>query len=216
MRALLEAKADNITKEEKLATAGAISLGFDSYARGGDMVWTKKEELRPPVLGVMGAQHWTLTMWPSTAAETSKTNTQDATKRIAIAETRVWVAELCPLLLRSSPNDPRLIPPTQERYVTLFHPTFSLAGLPPCTPHPLRHGGASADGMLNNSDVEILPRGDWRCMSSIQGYRWPAGYLRQLSALTPYQLSRARASPPAIIKLARTCMGRGRPSGIFV
>ena len=186
-------------------------LGFDTYARGGDMVWARKEELRPPIPQVEAASMWTLTLWPSTAHQTSKTNTQDATKTIGLAKPRSWLAQLCPILKRLAPDDPRLIPLTQERYVTLFHRAFALATLPQCTPHRLRHGGASADGMLGFSDAEIMIKGGWRSPASIQRYRRPARYLRQLSALTPSQLATARASPPAIIKLARSCVSRKHP-----
>ena len=209
-RAILATNLTEITKDERLACASAMLLGFDAYARGGDMTWTTKVELRPPILHVEAAAFWTLTMWPSTSHETSKTNTQDATKAIGVAKPRAWLSQLCPILLRLAPQDPRLIPLTQDRYVTLFHRAFALASLPPCTPHRLRHGGASADGMLGSSDAEILIRGDWRCLASIQRYRRPARYLRQLSSLTKHQLSKASASPTEILKLARTCVSRKR------
>ena len=188
---------------ERLACASAMLLGFDSYARGGDMVSTRKWELQAPIPQGEATPPWTLTLWP--------TITQDSTQTIALAKPRSWLAQLCPILKRLAPNDPRLIPLTQKRYVSLFRRAFALANLPQCTPHQLRHGGASADGMLGFSDAEIMIKGGWRSPASIQRYRRPARYLRQLSALTPIQLSTARASPPAIIKLARSCVSRKRP-----
>ena len=81
-----------------------------------------------------------------------------------------------------------------EEYVRLFHLSRKLASLAPSHPHRLRHGGASADAVLNVQDLTIQQRGRWASIKSVARYRRPALYLRQLALLSPNQMMLAAAA----------------------
>ena len=143
------------------------------------------------------AARWTLTLYPSNQARESKTRTQDLTVAIgSTAKRRAWLATLCqPLANRHHPSK-TLLGLDVKRYNELLHLARKLAGLDPSSPHRLRHGGASADALLENdekiTDLEIASRGRWQSLASIRRYRQPATYLRALQGLTPAQLRAAK------------------------
>ena len=72
--------------------------------------------------------------------------------------------------------------------------------MPYATPHQLRHGGASADGLRQVSDQELMSRGTWASAKSLTRYRQPARYLRRLALLTPQQIASASAAPAMLVK----------------
>jgi hypothetical protein len=104
-----------------------------------------------------------------------------------------------------SPSDKRLLCMTPLRYLQLVHLSRRLAHLAPANPHPLQHGGASADGLLTAGEqlsaLEIASRGRWSSMKSIRRYRQPARYLRQLQRLSKSPLWMAKAVESKIPKL---------------
>ena len=189
--------------ERGLAAIGVL-LSFDLYSRANDLRKALISELRPPVASQPGsAGVWTLTLYPTTQQETSKTRTQDETISIGASnKRRAWVRQLCRPLKQHCPSDKRLLCLSIKRYLQLFHLGRQLAQLPVSNPHRLRHGGASADGLLTNgeqlSDVEIASRGRWGSMKSIRRYRQPARYLRQLQLLSKAQLLQAKVVEPKL------------------
>ena len=199
--ALLSDPSKKATPAERVWVASAMLIGFDVYARGGDMMNLRRCELLPPSPVTTS---WSLTMWPSTETEVSKVGSQDDTKYLGATNAdRAWLAQLCRPLLSMSRRSPYLFPITQRRYLRLFHLAHSLANVPASHPHRLRHGGASADALAQCSDLCLMERGPWRSVQSIMRYRRPARYLRQLALLTPRQVSLAADAPTTIISLVR-------------
>ena len=206
-----EASLEATPAERGLAAAGVL-LSFDLYGRANDLAKALKAELRPPVASQPGAAGiWTLTLYPTTQQETSKTRTQDETVAIGTSnKRRLWLRQLCRPLTLHSPSDKRLLCMTPKRYLQLFHLGRRLAHLAPSNPHRLRHGGASADGLLTSgeqlSDLEIASRGRSRSMKSIRRYRQPARYLRQLQLLLKPQLLLAKAVESKLPRLIQTLL----------
>ena len=72
----------------------------------------------------------------------------------------------------------------------LWHRGGRLAGLDEGNRHRLRHGGASMDGLDPSiSDITIQNRGFWLDRRSVQRYRKPGAYLRELAKLDQSQLA---------------------------
>ena len=115
--ALLTHDSAKATPAERVWVASAMLLGFDVYARGGDMMNVKRADLLAPPRGATGvANAWSLTMWPSSGTEVSKTGSQDDTKFIGITNPdRQWVWQLCRPLLSMSRRSPFLFPMSQRR-----------------------------------------------------------------------------------------------------
>ena len=71
-------------------------------------------------------------------------------------------------------------------------------------PHSVRHGGASADATLGARSIgEVQARGLWRAASSVQRYRKPGLYTRQVKKLTAAQLAASQAALPRLSTLLR-------------
>ena len=108
--------------EAALACTGYL-LSFDLYARAFDLTNAKRAELRPPQGAAArgAASAWTLTVWPSTSHETSKTHQHDHTRVIGGTDPkRVWLTELCRPLLRATMGQTSLLGISETKYTTLF------------------------------------------------------------------------------------------------
>ena len=144
---------------------------------------------------------WSLTLFPSTQAQKSKTQLQDNTLVIGgTNERRAWLSGVAAALKRNAAGRTSLFGLSQPKMGALHRRAFTLAGLPKSTPHRLRHGGASADAMAGVSPTIIQARGFWRAANSVERYRKPGQYLRQLALLSPAQL---RAATVAARRLER-------------
>ena len=198
--------------------AAAFLLQFDTYSRLGELLAAQVTELRAPAPHQRGmAACWTLTLHPCTEAGRSKTKQQDDT--ITIGSTcprRAWLTKVAAALATRTSGP--LLPLTEPRHRALFHRSRQLAGLQVSHPHRLRHGGASADGAAQLPEATIQARGRWVHAKSVQRYKKPARYLRELAKLTPQQMRSAieeaaylEATLPALIaSLAPKVSGRKR------
>jgi len=214
-RALLLETQDTRDAEEAARAACGFLLSFDTYARGFDLVGAETTELRAP-LGAAArsaANAWTLTLFPATGRTESKTHRQDLTKIVGGTDPRrAWLSRLCPALKASRMGQHLLLGIDESRYQYLFHRARRLAKVPDSHPHRLRHGGASADGLLDEvTDLQIQERGNWASIKSVALYRQPARYLRQLERLTAAQRALAAVSPPLVEQLILAQLRR-RPS----
>ena len=184
-----------------MAATGFL-LSFDVYGRGTDMVQALRQELRPPQGSPAGAAAnlWTLTLFPATQTKESKTYKQDVTKAIGGTDPRRrLLTGLCGALMKRRATSPLLLGMLEHEYVSLPHRARLLAGLAPSHPHRMRHGGASADGLLPSiSDATSQERGGWTSPKSVAIYRQPARYLRQLQLLTAQQKMSALTASAAI------------------
>ena len=200
-------------RERALASCGFL-LAFDVYGRASDIAKAEREELRAPMRSQKGvATSWTLTLFPSSGAESSKTWQQDETAEVGGSHPdRQWLQKLCPLLLRHRSADPRLLAMEPARYQALFRLARRLASLPPIGAHRLRPGGASADALLRGeqhvSDLALAARGRWASIASIKRYRQPVHYLRVLHSMPAAQRTLASSAPSRVPSLVRSLLSR--------
>ena len=186
--------------KEQLAAAIAILLSFDLYGHASDLPRAAATELRGPAAHQTGpAACWTLTLFPQTAEVQSKTRTTDETLAIGTANPRrQWLQRLAPHLHRLPQAQGLLLGLETARYNVLFKQARVWAHLWASSPHRLRHGGASADALLDGAakrtDLDIASRGRWQSLTSVRRYRQPAMYLRELARLSPKQLDQAMAA----------------------
>ena len=80
--ALLRDPSKKATPAERVWVASAMLIGFDVYARGGDMMNLLRCELLSPSPVTKSCS---LTMWPSTETEVSKVGSQDDTEYLGAA-----------------------------------------------------------------------------------------------------------------------------------
>ena len=198
-----------------LAAVAAVAflLGFDRYARGGDMLLALRSELFPPVANQTGsAAKWSLTLFPSWLAQSSKTGLQDHT--VAVGSThasREWLNKLASTLSKWNMQEKQLFPLSPTLYRDLFNASREALHMDKAHPHQLRHGGASQDGMTTDvKDMTLQERGGWRSSKSIMRYRKEAAYLRRLQTLTPVQIRRAQTSYALVCQLVETRLPASR------
>ena len=78
--ALLDAVNSVVDLATRARFVCGLLLSFDVYGRTSDIYLARKEELRPPIRGQIGAAAvWTLTLFPITLGKPSKTGTLDDT-----------------------------------------------------------------------------------------------------------------------------------------
>ncbi len=208
--ALVQQGAAIASPSERVAAAVGFLLAFDCFGRASDIAQGSRSELRPPVAAssAQAAREWSLTLWPSTGLLASKTGSQDDTVTVATSHpARAWIKELLPLLLKATVGSDALLGMTPSRYKTLFDKARSLAGLRPCGPHALRHGGASMDADHGVGDLPLMVRGRWRALATVARYRRPAQYLRALGTLTQAQKDAALSAPSCLRRLCSDLPG---------
>ena len=186
------------------ASIGMI-IAFVDYGRASDGTSALRNVPRPPAPRVQGGlRHWTLTFFPETQSLASMTCTQDDTVTIGDGTPqRKLVCRLCLLFLRFPTSDGSQRAITRKQHQNMFYfatprARMSLAGL-----LRLRHGGASADGLLKGmdriTDLDLATRGRWEPLDSVWRYRRPTKSIRQLALLTPTQMRTAQASQYSIL-----------------
>ena len=190
------------TTAERIAAAAGQLLAFDLYARGGDMVTVRSEDVRSPSSRQKGAAgFWTITFFPQEAGVHSKTGEVDLAKAVAQPNReRAWIAGLCPLLLKLHPANGLLLGLTQRRWLELFHLSRASAQVGAAVPHRLRHGGASMDALAGTSDGALMERGPWGSPKAVLRYRRPGRYIKQLALLTPEQRRQCANLPAQIME----------------
>ena len=104
------------------------------------------------------------------------------------------VADSCRCRVAQGWLDGRLITfDAPQVFHRLFMQSRAAAGLERSHLHRLRHGGASADALLQSlTDLDIATRGRWASLKSVARYRRPARYLRALESLPQGSIRRAK------------------------
>ena len=184
--------------------SAAVLLNFDTYARPGALLKLKGSDLLPPA-GPGG--EWTVTFFPSSRQQKSKTNTQDDTVyvgkklftengNIAWADRR-WLIAVARALKAQVPNDGFVFRFTLREYETHVAAAAERAGLghQKMVPHRFRHGGASVDAVCGVPQAEIKSRGMWGHDKSVARYMKHGRYLRELHKLTQEQSKAAHNLP---------------------
>jgi hypothetical protein len=176
-------------------TGAAALVQFDSYARPSALLNALETDLFPPARGSPRST-WSLTFWPSTHKQTSKTGTQDDT--VALGRNLSHRDDLhlvASALKKRTPKGAKLFPLCLVAYGGRLRAAAIRLGLPSAdiVPHMLRHGGASMDALHDVPRDVIQERGQWAVARSVQRYSKHGRYLRELHQLTAAQLKRATA-----------------------
>ena len=159
-------------------TAAWALLTFDLYCRPSDLTAVRVQDVH-----MLKRKAPMITFFPANRDLISKTNTQDDTIPIS---NRPGMAEILRALVAGKSPTCRILPMSLSQIKKELAPLL----LQNFTPHMLRHGGASLDG-VNGATVEaIAARGRWATMSAVSRYRKPGRYLRALAAMDPKRKKR--------------------------
>jgi hypothetical protein len=210
--ALLSEKHSRLADRREAALMSiALIFSFDTYARGGDAPLVRSVELRAPVPCQTGAaRHWTLTYHP-VGGKCSKMGKHDRTVTLGSSHPdRKWVGDLAEIIHARSKSHELLYELSALRWANRFHHARKMAQLAPSVPHRLRHGGASADGVLTKEDrlddLTLSDRGDWASTRSVKRYRRPGKYVAELQKLGAARIREARDGIPFIIQSCRLAL----------
>ena len=165
-----------------------------------------RSELRAPMHGQSGAAaRWTVTFFPQEANVPSKNGSFDVAKVVGFLPERMWLEQLCHLLLQLPPCH-HLLGLKPKRFLDLYHLSRDLGKVEQAHPHQLRHGGASMDAMAGRTDADLLDRGSWATQRSILRYRKPARYIRCLGLLSAEQVKLAKLCPRLIVEKVKALL----------
>ena len=191
---------------ERTLAVTALLLAFDGYHRPQDPYTTRSCDLHPPVSANVGAAgKWSLTLFPASRTLRSKTGAQDNTFVIGdTSKRRAWLQQVAAALHQNAKDRVYLYNLAPGQLNRIYNRGATLAKVDEVNLHRLRHGGASADGIEQVPEPTIQSRGFWASVKSVQRYKKPGAYLRELSKLSAAQLATAQALERTLAK--RLCI----------
>ena len=162
-----------------------------------DPLTIRVEDLLAPVSNQPGlAGRWSITLYPKTREQQSKTLLQDNTFGVGTTNPqREWLGKIAAALRASSGKRAMLFPVSPAQLDRIMTIGAQLTQLTESNRHRLRHGGASADGLAGVETSVIQGRGFWKSPKSVARYQKPGAYLRELAKLTPEQRRQAQEDP---------------------
>jgi hypothetical protein len=135
----------------------------------------------------------------------SKTGTQDNTFVIGdTSKRRAWLQQVAAALHQNVKERVYLYNLAPGQLNRIYNRGATLAKVDEVNLHRLRHGGASADGIEQVPEPTIQSTGFWASVKSVQRYKKPGAYLRELSKLPAAQLAMAQALERTLAQ--RLCM----------
>lgn len=163
--------------------AAALLLQLDSYARPSEIVNLKRVDVIKPVSRV--CSFWGLIFGNSCAGDRTKAGLQDDTVLLNSLD-RDYAASVLSWVLKSS-SENRLFPSlTLSAYEEAFRKARKQVGLAQflLTPHCVRHSGPSIDFLRRSRTAEeIMARGRWNTLKSIQRYQKPGQMLSRMAKI---------------------------------
>ena len=165
--------------------AAALLLQLDSYARPSEIVNLKCVDVIMPVSRV--CKFWGVIFGNSATDDKTKAGLQDDTVLLNSLD-RDYAPRVLSWVFHSAVND-RLFPSLSLRsYESALNAARHAAGLGQfhLTPHCVRHSGPSIDFLRKSrSPEEIMSRGRWKSLKSIQRYRKPGQMLARMAKISP-------------------------------
>lgn len=194
------------------AAVGLIQL--DTYARPSEILGLRKQDIIKP-----SSRHccfWGIIFGNSSSGGQTKTGTQDDTVLLDSTD-REYAKQILAIVFAAAkrPHD-RLFPGASLReYEAVMREAKRAAGLGAMalTPHAVRHSGPSID-FLHRTRLpeEILARGRWKTLRSIQRYQKPGQMLSRMGKVDHAIWAKARASLPRILSQLKKAFNGGPPS----
>ena len=196
-----------VMSETSPPLAAAVLLQLDSYARPSEILALKKRDVVRPV---GRCKLWGLIFGNSTSGERTKTGTQDDT--VFLDSIHDFAPKVLQLVYRASNNDTDSLFPgfTLGAYETKMKAAVNFLGLSrfALTPHAIRHSGPSVD-FLNHTRTadEILARGRWQTLRSIQRYRKPGQMVAKMNRIPSHIWQDAKTALPITLTALKQFYG---------
>lgn len=187
--------------------AAAVLLQLDSYARPSEILQLRKRDVVKPV---GRCNKWGLIFGISTWDERTKTGAQDDT--VFLDSVHDYAPKVLRLLFSacSKENDCLFPGCTLGAYEDCMKQAVTFLGLArfALTPHAIRHSGPSVD-FLNHtrSPEEILARGRWQTLRSIQRYRKPGQMVAKMNRIPPQIWIDAKTALPTTLTVLKQFYG---------
>ena len=204
--------AEEMLKTSMEASA-ALLVQLDTYARPSEIVKLRRADVIRPVS--KQCRFWGIIFGNSEFSEQTKVGLQDDTVLLDSFD-RQFAATILELCYRSTshPSD-RLFPGlTLASYERVMKDATIEVGLGKFsfTPHGVRHTGPSIDFLQKARTAEqIMARGRWTCLKSVQRYQKPGRMLARMSKIPQHIWDQAKPSLDNVIKRLKKNYGGKAP-----
>lgn len=175
--------------------SAALMIQLDTYARPSEVLRIRKRDVVKPV--TKQCKFWGIIFGNSSFGERTKTGAQDDT--VLLDSLTPDVAKVLSMVYKSCRHQNDLLFPScsLDFYEKTMLKAKVAVGLGPfcLTPHTVRHSGPSMD-FLNKARLpeEIMARGRWASLKSIQRYRKPGQLLAKMSKIPEPIWAKAKGS----------------------
>eukprot|EP00438_Fugacium_kawagutii_P022824 Skav218924 [mRNA] locus=scaffold2031:23111:23944:+ [translate_table: standard] len=182
--------------------AAAVLLQLDTYARPSEILKMRKSDVIRP-----SSQHckfWGIIIGNSERDEVTKTGTQDDTVLLD-SHDRAFAVQILEMLYNhaKSPQSKLFGSTTLRAYEVAMKHACQTAGLARFrfSPHSVRHSGPSIDSLQKSRAPEqIMSRGRWRTLKSIQRYQKPGQMLARMNLIPQPIWAEAKLALPKLLK----------------
>lgn len=194
------------------AFAAILLLQLDTYARPSEIINVRKRDVIRPVS--KQCKFWGIIFGNSGYHERTKTGTQDDT--VLLDSFNDFAPKVMKLVFEQCPHDGDFLFPniTLAAYEDALKIANQQAGLQKFsfTPHAVRHSGPSVDFLHHSrSAEEIMARGRWATLKSIQRYRKPGQMLAKMAKIPQAIWTRAEKSLPVVLRQLKSFYGGTSP-----
>ena len=189
-----------------LAAAAIVQL--DTYARPSELLRVKKQDVIRP--STKHCKYWGIIFGNSARQEKTKTGTQDDTVLFDSTD-RPYAKQVLQMVYNRTrrSTDSLFGQTTLSEYEDVMKRARSKAKLGQfsLTPHTVRHSGPSIDSLQKTRHPEeILARGRWRSMKSIQRYQKPGQMLASMNRIGDEIWVQAKAALPKLMRKLRSAL----------
>eukprot|EP00438_Fugacium_kawagutii_P002203 Skav236697 [mRNA] locus=scaffold4101:93018:93839:- [translate_table: standard] len=189
--------------------AAAMLLQLDTYARPSKILGLRLRDIVRPVS--KHCKFWGIIIGISLFDETTKTGTQDDTVLLD-SEDRPYVEQVLAHVIRHCKRKDDLLFPhaSLSSYEAACRTAKKNVGLGKfdLSPHCVRHSGPSADFLSKSRcAAEIMARGRWKALKSVQRYQKPGQMMAKMNKIPPDVWKLAKTSLPAVLRKIRNYYG---------
>jgi integrase len=187
--------------EESPPLAAAVMIQLDTYLRPSEVLSLRKDDVFKPVK--KRCQYWGVVVGNSQRNQVTKTGMQDDTVLLN-SEDRAYTADILSLVYhRAKGPSARLFGDvTLSQYEELMRKARIKAGLGhyQLTPHAIRHSGPSIDCLQRTRSCdEVMARGRWKTIKSIQRYQKPGQLLLKMNKIPQRVWDHANKALPTLL-----------------
>lgn len=190
--------------------AAAVIVQLDTYARPSETLQIRRQDVIRPAS--KHCRFWGVIFGNSSRGCRTKTGTQDDTVLLDSTD-RAYAKQVLEMVYKatSHPDDRLFGDYSLGEYENVMKLAKSKVHLGPfhLTPHTVRHSGPSVDSLQRSrAPEEILARGRWKTLKSIQRYQKPGQMLASMNRISDDTWTQARlALPELLAKLRRKLIG---------